>query len=195
MDSVSKHSLMAHFERKVDLSEIEKEQIADAFDEVIFPKKERLLTGGASCRYIYFVCSGCLRSFNIDGKGEEHVTQLAFEDHWISDLYSFLTQEPSVLFIETIEETILLRISKDRLDRLFVEVPVLERFFRLLFQAAYVAATQRLSRTLAEPADIRYQNLIANNPDINQRVPLIHIASFLGIKPESLSRIRKQLQR
>ncbi|MGL1887925.1 MAG: Crp/Fnr family transcriptional regulator [Reichenbachiella sp.] len=185
-------SLITHFSEKVPLTNTEIDSIVEEIEVVKFKKKKDVLRAGEVCHYIYFVKQGCLRSFSIDNKGVEHVSQLAFEQHWISDLYSFLTKTNSTLFIESLEETELLRLSSDALNRLYEKVPVLEKYFRMLFQSAYVAQTRRLNETLIQPADTRYQSLIQGHPDVNQRIPLIHIASYLGIMPESLSRIRKK---
>ncbi|WP_109831941.1 Crp/Fnr family transcriptional regulator [Reichenbachiella versicolor] len=184
-------SLIDHLQSKVSLSALEEEHIKYAFEEFQLHKKQRLLSAGDHSRYAYFITKGCMRSFFIDEKGVEHVSQLAFENHWISDLHGFLTSSSATHFIDSIEASTILRISLDRLEKLYLDVPAMERYFRQLFQSAYVATARRLDKSLTETADIRYAKLIKEQPDIAQRVPLIHIASYLGITPESLSRIRK----
>ena len=176
----------------VDLTSQEAEKISEKFRPFFLKKKKDYLRGGDVCKDIAFVSQGCLRSYTIDENGNEHVIQLAFENHWISDLYSFLSLVPSSLYIEAIEDSKLLLISNEHLEQLNTEVPKMERFFRILVQRAYVTTLQRLEKSFSEPAAVRYNALIEKNPDLLQRVPLIYIASYLGITPESLSRIRKQ---
>ncbi|WP_439698225.1 Crp/Fnr family transcriptional regulator [Mucilaginibacter sp. AW1-7] len=156
-------------------------------------KRKTLLTEGDISRYIYFIEKGALRSFTIDKEGAEHVIQLALEDHWIADLYSFVTQVPGNVNIEAIEDSEVLLLPHHELDLLYDQVPALERYFRHLFQRAYVGLQQRLNTTVSLNAEDRYRMLIHDFPQVAARVPLIYVASFLGITPESLSRIRKQL--
>lgn len=185
--------LIDHIERYVTLSNEDKGFIHKAFRLVQLKKKKDVHRNGDVCQQISFVVEGCLRSYSIDEKGNEHVMQLAFENHWIADLYSFISQEPSQLDIETIEPVKLLTIAQYELEQLYDDVPKLERFFRILFQNAYVHAQRRLGNRMSTSASVRYQKLVVEHPDVLQRVPLLYIASYLGITPESLSRIRKNL--
>lgn len=105
---------------------------------------------------------------------------------------SFFSQKPSKYYIEALEDTQYIRISKDRLDQLYDEVPAFDRYFRILFQKAYVNTLKRLNANMWEPAIDRYKDMLKEHPDMFQRVPLTYIASYLGITPESLSRIRKK---
>ncbi|MBI3882713.1 MAG: Crp/Fnr family transcriptional regulator [Sphingobacteriales bacterium] len=111
----------------------------------------------------------------------------------VSFLYSFITQTPSEFAIEAIEDTEVLLISAFDLDNIYLKVPVMERFFRKLFEKGYTYTLKRLNSRQSEPADVRYKKLIDTQPDLLQRIPLIYIASYLGITPESLSRIRKNI--
>lgn len=154
-------------------------------------KRKDLLSEGDISRYMYFVEKGCLRSYTVDQEGIEHVVQLVVEDHFVGDLYSFITQTPGTVNIEAIEDTEVLLLSYTDLELLYEEIPALERFFRKLFQRAYVSVQQRLNSAQHISAEERYRELIRLRPEIVKRVPLIYIASYLGITPESLSRIRK----
>jgi len=154
-------------------------------------KRKDLLTGGDVCKYLYFVDKGCLRSYTTDKDGIEHVVQLVVEQHWVGDLYSFITQTPGTINIEAIEDSEVIVLPYFELEKLYDEIPALEKFFRKLFQRAYVALQQRLNSAQSFSAEERYRELIHLRPEIAQRVPLIYIASYLGITPESLSRIRK----
>ncbi len=184
--------LINHFKRSININDEEAGIISEAFSELILKKKKDVLIPGDICRRIYLVKQGCLRSYQIDQKGVEQIYQIAIEHNWISDLFSFISQKPSEMYIETIETADIIYIDVQDLEQLYLKVPKLERFFRILFQNAYVATLQRLNSSKNESAETRYNNLIKNQPQLIQRVPLIHIASYLGITPESLSRIRKQ---
>ncbi len=159
-----------------------------------FVKKRRsLLREGETSRYLYFVEKGALRSYTIDKNGIEHVIQLAIEDHWVADLYSFVTQAPGNINIEAIEDSEVFSLPNHDLEHLYNEIPALERYFRHLYQRAYVGLQQRYNSALSHSAEERYRILITELPRIAARIPLIYIASYLGITPESLSRIRKRL--
>lgn len=148
---------------------------------------------GETSRYLYFVEKGALRSYTVDKEGNEHVIQLVVENHWVGDLYSFITQVPGNINIYAIEDSEVLSMSYADLEELYEQIPSLERHFRQLFQRAYVNLQQRYSSALSDHAENRYRLLIHEHPQIAARIPLLYIASYLGITPESLSRIRKQL--
>lgn len=184
--------LLYYFNKWTDLTEGDETIILSAFEPVTIKKKKDLLFSGQVCDYLYFINKGCLRSFYIDAKGIEHIYQIRMDNSWISDLKSFFSQSPSKYNIEALEDSFLLRISHARFEQLLTEIPRLERYFRILFQKAYINALERLNATMWETAMDRYNEMLKENPEIFQRVPLVYIASYLGITPESLSRIRRQ---
>jgi CRP-like cAMP-binding protein len=118
--------------------------------------------------------------------------QFSPEDWWIGDIYSFYTNQPSRLNIEALEATELFIFDKDVFEDLYINIPKMERYFRLLMQNALISLSQRVVSSLSKSASERYCEFINRYPQIEQRVPNHQIASYLGIKPESLSRIRKQ---
>lgn len=187
------HLLRTNIETKVKLTDEEFEMIARVLRPKVVKRKKDLLRGGEHCRFLAFVEKGCLRSYSVDKKGVEHVIQIATEDYWIADLASFLSGRPGNLFIEAIEESHLILLYGEDLENLYKKIPALDRFFRILYSHAYVSTLDRLNHSFADSAEERYQKLLINHSNITHRVPLIHIASYLGITPESLSRIRKQL--
>ena len=189
--TIPDHKLIYYIQRWVELNEAEESLILDAFEPIAVKKKKDLLVPGDVCRSVYFITSGAVRSYHVDEKGVEHIFQISLENSWISDLESFFSQKPSNYYIESIEATTLLRISYERLETLYAEVPKLERYFRILFQRAYLNALQRLNSTMWDTAEERYNDMVKENCTILQRVPQTYIASYLGITPESLSRIRK----
>ncbi|KJF45055.1 Crp/Fnr family transcriptional regulator [Draconibacterium sediminis] len=193
MTTATDHKLIYYIKKWVDnISEDDEKLILAAFEPLSVKKKKDVLEPDETCKYIYFVIKGCLRSYYVDAKGIEHIYQIRLDNSWISDLESFFSQRPSKYYIETLEDSELLRISFDRLEQLYSEVPKLERYFRILFQKAYINALERLNATMWESAVDRYNNMLKEHADIFQRVPLVYIASYLGITPESLSRIRKK---
>lgn len=156
-------------------------------------KKEILISEGDRCPHIYFVEKGALCSFLTTDTGEAHVVQFALEGYWISDLYSFFSEKPAIYTIEALEDCQLLALDKTGFQTACDRLPKVERFFRLLIQNAYVHAQYRIARTFSADAEQRYLELLEEQPDIVQRVPQFLIASYLGVKPQSLSRIRKQI--
>jgi CRP-like cAMP-binding protein len=140
-----------------------------------------------------FVEKGALRSYTIDEKGNEHIVQFAIEGWWTSDMYSFITGEPSVYNIDVLEDSELLLLSNPSQEELLQKVPKFEKYQRLLVQAAYIALQRRLVLSLSQTAEEKYTRLLNTYPDIIQRVPQHMVASYLGITPETLSRIRKQI--
>ena len=156
-------------------------------------KKQFLLEEGRIFQYECFVNSGCLRQYYLDEKGQEHIIQFAISDWWIGDQYGFLTGLPSANFIDAIEESQVLLISKINLEQLYTKVPKFERLFRIAFQNSYVALQRRILSNLSQTAEERYLDFNKRYHEIEQKVPQHQIASYLGITPESLSRIRKQL--
>lgn len=156
-------------------------------------RKQFLLQEGDVCKYTAFVEKGMLRSFSIDEKGTEHILQFAQEGWWMADLYSFLTNEPSIFNIEALEDCELLLITQPSWDSLLQRVPALERYFRIIIQNNLIATQRRLMGTMVESAEEKYLKLLQSNPDCVQRVPQHMIASYLGITRETLSRIRGNL--
>ena len=192
MHRASTNKLIYYIRKWTRISDAEAENVLASFEHITVKKKKDLLEPGEVCKYVYFIVKGCLRSYHVDLKGNEHIFQIRMDNSWISDLESLFSHQPSKYYIETLEESQLLRITEDKLEELYTQVPALERYFRILFQKAYINALNRLSDQMWEPAINRYRNMLKEHPDMFQRVPLVYIASYLGITPESLSRIRKQ---
>lgn len=156
-------------------------------------KKEFLVQEGNLCHHTYFVNKGALRTYFVDSKGFEHNMQFAIEDWWAGDMHSVLKEKPSRFYIVAMEDTELLSLEKQDQERLFQRVPKFERFFRHLLQNAFVSFQDRILAGMSETAEERYLNFRKKYPAMDGRFPQNQIASFLGITPESLSRIRKQL--
>src|SRR5690554_2183079 len=156
-------------------------------------KRQYLLQEGDVCKHTIFVEKGLLRSYINDEKGSEPILQFAFEGWWMADLYSFLTNEPSLYNIDALEDCELLMITQESWDTLLDHIPAMERFFRILIQNNLIATQRRLMGSMSETAEEKYVKLLQTFPECIQRVPQHMIASYLGITRETLSRTRSQM--
>jgi CRP-like cAMP-binding protein len=184
--------LFENIERKIKITEEDKAFCKTLFIPKKLRKKQYLLQAGDISEYVAFVTKGLLRSYSVDEKGEEHIIQFAPEDWWITDMNSFLTSEEAIYNIDALEDTEILLLDKPSQDKLFEQIPMFERYFRILIQASFVAMHKRLLSTITNTAEEKYMRMLKTYPDLVQRVPQHMIASFLGIKPETISRIRKK---
>lgn len=157
-------------------------------------RRQFLVQAGEICRYEHFVLNGCLRAYYVDTEAQEHVVQFATENWWIGDLASFITGKEASFYVEALTPAEVIVISRDDLDKLYERVPKFERMFRILLQHAFVALQERTVHNLSMPARQRYERFLNKYPDIAARVALIHIASYLGMTPEFLSKIRREIQ-
>jgi len=156
-------------------------------------RKEYLLREGEICRAESFIVKGCLRTYAVAADGSEHILMFGIEDWWVGDLYSFLTQTPSAFFIDALEDTEVLQITRENLERLCQRVPKFERFFRLIIQNAFIATQKRINQNLAFTAEEKYLDFIAKYPHLEQRLTQKQVAAYLGITPVFLSMLRKKL--
>ncbi|MEQ9299006.1 MAG: Crp/Fnr family transcriptional regulator [Cyclobacteriaceae bacterium] len=189
------HPLHRHIENQVDLPDVDFNRLLDICDWVHFKKGSLLIQPGQPIHHQYFVIGGCLRAYAIDLKGKDHTIQFAIEDWWMSDYIAYYSEGTSQLHVSCIEDCELLKISKKELVQLFDTLPQLERFFRRQLENAFVAFQSRILTNLKSTAYERYELFLSKYPNIEQRVKNYHVASYLGITPESLSRLRKQRTR
>jgi len=159
------------------------------------PKKVILLHEGEVCNFEAYINKGCIRSYYIDENGFEVTLQFAIEDWWVSDIASFQDHVPGNMFIETLEDCELLVLSPQTKEELLEKVPKLERVFRLMVQRNLAVLQSRLFKTIATSATEKYLDFLKRYPTIPQRVPQHYIASYLGISPEFLSKIRTRMAR
>lgn len=185
--------LFKSIQEKVILTNEELELCKTFFIPKKIRKKQFLLQEGDPCIYNAFIEKGILRSFTVDEKGNEHIVQFGLEGWWISDMASFLSGAKSTYTIEALEDSELLLLTTASLEFLMNKVPKFERYQRILLQNAYIALQARIASTLTETAEEKYTKLINAFPSIVQRVPQHMIASYLGLTPETLSRIRKNI--
>lgn len=161
--------------------------------EKSFDKKVYLAEAGKACNYQYFILEGSCYSSYVDEKGTKNVIQLAIENYWITDAGSYFNGKPAVFNIETLEPTRALLINKNNFDPLVCSHPLFDRFFRILLQNSLSSLQRRIAQTISEDAEFRYLEFSGKYPHFVQRFPQYLIASYLGIKPQSLSRIRKNI--
>ncbi|UFH34007.1 Crp/Fnr family transcriptional regulator [Chryseobacterium sp. C-71] len=145
------------------------------------------------CTHLSFVSKGLLKSYFVDEKGGENINMFAFEGWWISDFKSFINKEKAVLNIDAVEETEILMITLEGYEKLMLKIPVMDRYFRILYQNSLVTKDYRLIASNSYTAEEKYLELSKKNPEMIKRIPHNLIASFLGLAPETVSRIRKKL--
>lgn len=156
-------------------------------------RKEFLLKPGEISRTENFINKGCLRAYTVDDNGFEHILMFAIEDWWTGDLNSFLNQSPATYFVEALEDTEVIQYTKENLDKLLIEVPKFERFYRIMLQKSLIALHQRISQNLSLNAEERYLNFLKKYPHLLKRLNQKQIAAYLGITPIFLSVLRKKL--
>jgi CRP-like cAMP-binding protein len=178
---------------KIRITSAEETRIKEFFIPKKVRKKQYILNAGDVCQYITFIERGMLRSFTVDDDGNEHVVQFAVEGWWISDIGSFLSGDSALYNIEALEDSEVLNLTKPAMDDLMDQLPPLERYFRLLMQNNIVALQRRVIAYMSLSAEEKYLKLMDVCPDIISRAPQQYVASYLGITPETLSRIRKQV--
>jgi CRP-like cAMP-binding protein len=159
------------------------------------PKKTLLLQEGEICRIEAFIQKGCIRNYYIDEQGSEVTLQFAIEDWWVSDIASFQDQQPSRMFIETLEDCTLWCLNPQTKEQLLMDAPCFERMFRIMVQRNLARLQERLFQTITTTAVEKYLDFIERYPSIPQRVAQHYIASYLGFSPEFLSKVRTKLRR
>ena len=166
---------------------------SDMFFEKELDKKALLAEEGKVCKYLYFILEGSCYSSYTNDKGESSAMQFAVEGYWITDMFSFFTGQPAIYNIEMLESSTVLYFNHCHFEEATNRFPFVDRFFRILTQNAYIAQQYRIAKTNSTDAEHRYLEFAERYPHFLQRVPQYLIASYLGITPQSLSRIRQRL--
>jgi CRP-like cAMP-binding protein len=177
----------------MEISEAEFSQIEPLVKQKAVAKGTILLAVGEVCRHSYFVVDGCLRSYVIDDKGKEHIIQFAPENWWISEQISLMNHEPSMYFIDSVEDSSLLELEPDFFDQMHKILPQAKAMSSRLQWNSLRSFQKRLVSHLSATGEERYLSFIKMYPQLALRLPQKMIASYLGVTPESLSRIRKEL--
>ena len=185
--------LLQQISSYADFTEEEQALITAKFRPGSFAAREHLLYGEATCKELHFVASGLVRAYHLM-EDKEITTYLSCDDGFISSYASFVTQSPSAEHLQCLEPTEVLTISHAAMQQLYHEVPNWQVIGRVLAESHYLCMADRVLKLQALPAREKYLDFLATAPiKVVQRTPLVHIASFLGITPESLSRIRKAI--
>jgi CRP-like cAMP-binding protein len=156
-------------------------------------KKQYLLREGSVCRFHTFVCSGCLRSYRIDNRGNEHIFSLSPANHWVSDRVSLVTGAPSNEFIDALEDSTIMQLSTDNFKKLLKEIPNFDILNTKIIINECGTSRDRIYMMLSHQAEERYRQFIRCFPHLHHRLPMSMIASYLGITRETLARIRSNM--
>lgn len=187
-------SLINHFESFIPLKSAEKEMIAQRFSILPVKRKQKILLAGEICRCFFYVETGCFRMYGIDDKGFEHNIQFAAENDWISDIGSFHTRKISQLNIEALENGAVLQVKQEDLYFLYKNIPKMNLIFKVLIELKYIELQNRVLQNFSSTAEDRYLSFLEHYPALSSRLPNTQIASYLGITPEFLSKVRKNIQ-
>jgi CRP-like cAMP-binding protein len=176
----------------ITLNPTELDTIKGLFKEKLYKKGEFFLEEGRICKQVGFVGEGLMRYY-INHDGEEKTYAFSQENQFVCNYESFLPQKPSSKIIQALEDSLVLTISHHDLQLLYANVREGERFGRLAIEAVFVQLLQDISSFYTETPEIRYERFLTHHADLQQRISQYHIASFVGVKPQSLSRIRKRI--
>jgi CRP-like cAMP-binding protein len=190
MDEFSE--IKTYVARHIQLSENEEAYFVSLLRAIKVKKKQFIVQPEFTCKYRSYVVSGAMRAYIIDKKGQEHTIAFAVDDWWISDYNSYISQEPATLFVEALEDTVLIQIDYNAEQLLMETIPKFERFFRIITQRSLGFLQKRLLSNLSKTAEERYDEFLEKYPSIANRVPQYTLASYLGFTPVFLSKIRNR---
>ena len=179
----------------LDFSPAELDITEKKFEEIVVRKGDILLTPGQFVPYQYFVFDGCLRTYFITETGKEYTLQFAVKDWWITDYTAFFTGEKSIFHVDCVKDSTIYKISKESMEQLYVEVPQIETFFRVKMERFFGSYQKRILSDLALTAEEKYIRFVKSYPDIEKHIKNYHLASYLGITTESLSRVRSDISK
>ncbi|WP_307266883.1 Crp/Fnr family transcriptional regulator [Chryseobacterium sp. W4I1] len=183
--------LIEYFKKYLPLNSEEINLLAERIKPRNIKRRQMILQEGFVCKHYTFVEKGCFKMYGIDEKGTEHNLMFAAENDWVADLGSFYSGKPSKLFIEAIEPSTILQIEKQDLLYLFVNSPKFDRNFRVIVEEKFIELQNRLLQNFSSNAEQRYGDFLEQYTELASRLPNTQIASYLGITPEFLSKIRK----
>lgn len=187
--------LLKNISKHVTLTPEEEERVLSLTEVQTFKSKTVLLKADEVCTQSYFVTEGIMRSYTVDENGVEHVVTFACPEWWIADMYSYLSQRPGQLFIEVNQDAEVIILTKENQEKLYSEVPKMERFFRILIENSLIANQQRLINNLTFTAEARYDKFSKKFHSILPFLPQKQIASYIGVTPEFFSKMKSRMLR
>jgi CRP-like cAMP-binding protein len=158
----------------------------------VLKKKQAIVLPDFVCRYRSYIATGSMRAYLVDDQLQEHTIAFAIEDWWISDYASYIFQQPATLFVEALEDTVVVQIDYNAEQLLMETIPKCERFFRIITERSFAHLQQRMLSNLSKTAEQRYEEFLLKYPLIAARVPQYMLASYLGFSKEFLSKIRNK---
>jgi CRP-like cAMP-binding protein len=183
--------LIAYFAQYIPLRNIEKNELRKRVVEKKIKRRQFILQENDVCKYYTFVVSGCFKMYKVDDNGAEHNIQFAAENEWIADISSFHSGRASRLYIEAVEPSVILQIDPANLVYLYHNHPKFDRIFRIIAENKFIELQNRVLQNISSTADERYQAFLEQYPKLANRLPNTQIASYIGITPEFLSKIRR----
>jgi len=190
---LSLNQLFTHFENYLPLDDAEKKELSDRVIERNIKRRQFILQEGDVCRHYTFVISGCFKMYGVDKNGTDHIIQFASENEWIAEMGSFYSNKPSRLYIEAMEPAVVLQVEKLDLFYLYSNFPKFDRNFRVINENKVIDLENRILQNISSTAEERYQSFLEQYPQLSNRIPNTQIASYLGITPEFLSKIRNNI--
>ena len=184
----------AHLDKFITVNDEEFASILPFFKVIEVKKKETLMLDGEICKSMFFVVKGCLRKFFVNEKGVEQTMEFAIENWWISDTFAYERQIKSDFYIQAVEKSVILEINLQTQEELLKKHPLMERYFRMIYQRAYAASERRIRYLYEMSREELYMHFSTHYPEFIQRIPQYLIASYLGFTPEYLSEIRAKLR-
>jgi CRP-like cAMP-binding protein len=185
--------LFQYFRNIIPLKASEKNELRERMRARRIRRRQFILQEGDVCKHYTFIASGCFRMYAVDRKGTEYNIQFAAENDWITDIGSFFSEKPSHLFIEAIEPSHILQIEHKDLIHLYTHHHKFDRNFRVIIENKFVELQNRVLQNISSTAEERYTAFMEQYPHLYNRLPSTQIASYLGVTPEFLSKIRKSL--
>ncbi|WP_143961228.1 Crp/Fnr family transcriptional regulator [Litoribacter populi] len=185
--------LIKYFKNFFPLNEKERNELSTRFIERKVKRRALILQQGEVCRHFTFIVKGCLKMYAVDKSGKEHNLQFGAENDWITDLSSFYSEKPSSVYIETMEPSVMLQIKHPDLLHLYTNYHKFDRNFRIIIEQKYIELQNRVLQNISSTANERYLSFLEHYPNLSNRLPNTQVASYLGITPEFLSKIRKDL--
>lgn len=184
--------LSTYIKRHIDITDYELELFHSYLTPKSIKKKDFLLQEGKTCKARYFITKGYFRHFYLDQKANEQTIHFGIENWWITDYASLVNKIPSKMYIQAMENAEYLELSEEALERLYVELPKMERFFRIIMEKTYIASQQRIEFMFSLTGKQLYEKFVSSNPDFTKRVPQYMLASYLGLTPEFISKIKNK---